>query len=203
MSSRGNVSEGELVRLLAAGDENAFTEIYRRCQAPVYRFALHMSGSPAVAEDTTQDVFLILMDKASEYDAARGRLMTYLYGIARKLLLRHFEQRARLRTLDRDSEPAALPEPLIDRLDPLDTLGRIERLRALRAAILTLPIRYREAVVFCDLQEMGYEQAAQAVGCAVGTIRSRLHRGRALLASKLRAPDRRTAASLKTKGCLA
>ena len=57
-------------------------------------------------------------------------------------------------------------------------------------AVLTLPVRYREAVVLCDLQELTYAEAAAALECAVGTVRSRLHRGRALLASKLRTDSR-------------
>jgi hypothetical protein len=65
---------------------------------------------------------------------------------------------------------------------------RVERVEAVRRAVLSLPLRYREAVVLCDLQELSYADAAGALGCAVGTVRSRLHRGRALLASKLRAP---------------
>jgi RNA polymerase sigma-70 factor, ECF subfamily len=52
--------------------------------------------------------------------------------------------------------------------------------------VLSLPMKYREAVVLCDLQELGYSEAAQALGCAIGTVRSRLHRGRTLLAAKLR-----------------
>jgi RNA polymerase sigma-70 factor (ECF subfamily) len=58
---------------------------------------------------------------------------------------------------------------------------------ALRRAVLSLPVRYREAVVLCDLQGLSYADAALALDCAVGTVRSRLHRGRALLTAKVRA----------------
>ena len=60
---------------------------------------------------------------------------------------------------------------------------------ALRRALLELPVRYREAIVLCDLQELSYADAADALGCAVGTVRSRLHRGRALLARRLCDPE--------------
>ena len=81
--------------------------------------------------------------------------------------------------------------------DLLGDLTRAEESRRVREAVLTLPVRYREAVVLCDLQELSYADAAAALGCAVGTVRSRLHRGRALLAAKLTrssrsAPGRRT-----------
>jgi RNA polymerase sigma-70 factor (ECF subfamily) len=57
---------------------------------------------------------------------------------------------------------------------------------AVRQAILALPAHYREVVVLCSLHEMNYEQAAEAIGCPVGTVRSRLHRARAMLIDKLR-----------------
>jgi RNA polymerase sigma-70 factor (ECF subfamily) len=71
--------------------------------------------------------------------------------------------------------------------EALGDLTRAESIEALRQAVLTLPLRYREAVVLCDLQELSYADAAVVLGCALGTVRSRLHRGRALLASKLSA----------------
>ena len=60
-----------------------------------------------------------------------------------------------------------------------------ETVRIVRDAVGELPENYREAIVLCDLEEMTYEEAAQIVGCPVGTIRSRLHRGRAILLEKL------------------
>jgi RNA polymerase sigma-70 factor (ECF subfamily) len=64
---------------------------------------------------------------------------------------------------------------------------RRERIDRVRDAVLSLPAHYREAVVLCDLQRLSYQEAAEALECAVGTVRSRLHRGRALLIGKLRA----------------
>jgi DNA-directed RNA polymerase specialized sigma24 family protein len=66
-----------------------------------------------------------------------------------------------------------------DEFASLETVGRV------RQAIATLPQNYREAVILCELEEMSYEEAAAALGCPVGTVRSRLHRARALLAEKL------------------
>jgi RNA polymerase sigma-70 factor (ECF subfamily) len=60
-----------------------------------------------------------------------------------------------------------------------------ERKLQVRAAVLELPVEFREAVVLCELEEMSYEEAAKIAGCPIGTIRSRLHRGRALLMAKL------------------
>jgi RNA polymerase sigma-70 factor, ECF subfamily len=60
-----------------------------------------------------------------------------------------------------------------------------ERMDKIREAVLALPAEFREAVVLCELEEMSYEEAARACGCPIGTIRSRLHRGRALLLTRL------------------
>ena len=77
-------SDDELLRLVIAGDEEAFTHLYNRRQGAVYRFALHMSGSTAIAEDVTQEVFIVLMSEAARFNPSRGSLSTYLYGISRK-----------------------------------------------------------------------------------------------------------------------
>jgi RNA polymerase sigma-70 factor (ECF subfamily) len=173
-----------LMARIAAGDAQALTELFRRRQGEVYRFALHMTASPPVAEDVTQDVFMTVMKDAARYDAARAPVAAWLCGIARNCVRRRLERdRALLPLLDDDSDQESDPPATAEH--PLDGLTRAEQVESLRRAILTLPVRYREVVVLCDLQEMSYLDAAEAVGCAVGTIRSRLHRGRALLASKL------------------
>jgi RNA polymerase sigma-70 factor (ECF subfamily) len=81
--------------------------------------------------------------------------------------------------------------------DPLAELTQAEQLEALNRAVLSLPLRYREPIVLCDLQEMTYEEAAQALGCAIGTVRSRLHRGRVLLTAKMQAHDHGRAAGCR------
>ena len=70
--------------------------------------------------------------------------------------------------------------------DILDELIDGEKVRALRGAIQELPEAYRDAVVLCDIEERNYDEAARLMGCPVGTVRSRLHRARALLAGKLK-----------------
>jgi RNA polymerase sigma-70 factor (ECF subfamily) len=70
-----------------------------------------------------------------------------------------------------------------------------EQSAALHRAILALPQHYREAVVLCDLEEMSYAEAAMAAGCSVGTMRSRLNRGRTMLAKKMRRTEAAPAAA--------
>jgi RNA polymerase sigma-70 factor (ECF subfamily) len=176
--------DDELILRIRSGDEDAFLGLYRRRQAAIYRFILHISGSATVAEDITQEVFLTVLREECGYDPDRGTLSGYLFGIARKLVLRHLERGRVDVPLEVDAEDESLPE-LAAVQDPLGDLTHRERLEALRRAVATLPRRYREVVVLCDLEEVDYADAAAALGCPIGTVRSRLHRARALLLEKL------------------
>jgi len=171
-------TDAALLDRMLAGDEEAFTMLYRRRQGAVYRFALHMCGSEAAAEDVTQEVFLALIRDGSAYRVERGSLAAFLCGIARNHVLRR---------LDRERANRAMPEST-EFAAPDDVAGEVlrgEDIERVRRAVLALPARYREVVVLCDLEEMDYAAAAQALGCAVGTVRSRLHRARRLLVEKL------------------
>jgi RNA polymerase sigma-70 factor (ECF subfamily) len=177
-------TDDELFVRLRGGEEAAFVALYRKRQGAIYRFALHMSGLANVAEDVTQEVFLALLQDRCGYDPERGTLSGYLYGIARKLLLRQMERGRVDVPLESDSEDAALPQLAVDD-NALEDLTHREGIEALHRAIRTLPRRYREVVVLCDLEEVDYADAANVLGCPIGTVRSRLHRARALLLDKL------------------
>lgn len=179
-------SDEDLLIRIHSGDEQAFVSLYCRRQGAIFRFALHMTGSAPAAEDITQEVFVALLSAACGYDPQRGTLSGYLFGIARKLLLRQADRRRKDVALDGGGlDEEVLPELLAADADPLAELSRREGLDALRRAVLALPRRYREVVVLCDLEETDYADAAIALGCPIGTVRSRLHRARALLLEKL------------------
>lgn len=207
------IDDGLLLRRMIAGDEDAFAQVYGRRQPAIFRFALHMSGNRAVAEDVTQEVFMTLIREAKRFDPGRGTLGGFLFGIARNHLRRRWEQ-------ERNSVP--LPETA-DGLDLMlassgpgragngngnrnsaggygngngggvtafpvhrEEMAAQENVSRVRQAVSTLPENYREVVVLCELEEMSYEDAAAALDCPVGTVRSRLHRARAILVEKLR-----------------
>jgi RNA polymerase sigma-70 factor, ECF subfamily len=172
-----------LIAGVASGDAEAFTALYRRHQGLVYRFALHLTGSPATAEDVTHEAFLTVMRDAGRFQAGRGSATAWLCGIARNHARRRLERDRRLVPLALEEEAQA--PGAINGAHLVEDLARDDAIRGLRRAILALPLRYREAVVLCDLQELSYAEAAEAMECAVGTVRSRLHRARALLAERL------------------
>ena len=180
----GQERDIDLLANMRLGDEQAFLALYRRFEPPIYRFAVNMTGSKVLAEDVTQDVFLALIRENFGYLPDRGTLSGYLFGIARKLVLRHLERGHTAFELEIDDADRTRPE-LIAFPDPMTDLLRREGIEELRRAVLSLPRRYREVVVLCDLEEIPYEDAASLLGCPVGTVRSRLHRARALLLEKL------------------
>ncbi len=189
-----------LLRRAAKGDEESFTLLYRRHQAPLYRFALRMTGNAWGAEEVVQDVFMTLMREPKKYDAARGPVGAYLFGIARNRVMKHLERLPRELSLEaHNGNGVGASEAAVNEFTPVHWAEQQERSQRVRAAVLELPAEFREAVVLCELEELSYEEAAQLSGCPIGTIRSRLHRGRALLMAKLEifrdAPRRLSAAT--------
>lgn len=175
-----------LLRRAAKGDEEAFALLYRRHQGGLYRFALRMTGSAWGAEEIVQDVFMTLIRAPKKYDPERGSVGGLLFGIARNRVMKHLERIPREVSLEEKNEDGTGTGIVLkDNFTPAIWTEKRERVRQVRAAVLDLPAEFREAVVMCELEEMSYEEAAQMTGCPIGTIRSRLHRGRALLLAKL------------------
>ena len=191
------VTDTDLVARARAGDRDAFAGLYRRHRRSIYRFAFEMTLSPEAAEDIVQEVFVSLMRGLARYDATRP-LGAYLYGTARNITRRRIRREVRLVPLERSGE-------LSRRSSEVNVAGELERrddLRRLREAIVTLPTKHREVIVMCDLHKMSYELAAAAIGCPVGTVRSRLHRARATLAERMQpGPMPGVRLSRRTAGC--
>jgi RNA polymerase sigma-70 factor, ECF subfamily len=216
MTKATELTDDGLLGRMIAGDEDAFTLLYRRRHPSIYRFALHMSGNVTIAEDVTQEVFMTLIRDPKRFDPARGTLGGFLFGVARNFLRKRWEQDRRLVALDGDAneigEPGASGDSRggasrngvhgngngVANAVGSDEFATRETISRVRHAVATLPENYREVVVLCDLQEMSYEEASSALGCPVGTVRSRLHRARAILLEKLR--DAQTARRVPAVG---
>jgi RNA polymerase sigma-70 factor, ECF subfamily len=202
MAEPVEIRDIELLRRLAAGDEDAFLEFYRRHQGGLYRYAMHMSGSPEAAADVVQETFLTLIRHNNKYDQEKGTPAAFLFGIARNHLRKLHEKEGRYVPLS-DELSQGLSGTPGDGLGHMNGNGRspansgqaevivegLERAQIgelLRDAILTLPDHYREPVTLCDLEGKSYGEAAALLDCPVGTVRSRLNRARSMLLDKLR-----------------
>jgi RNA polymerase sigma-70 factor (ECF subfamily) len=178
------MTESELLTRIAEGDEHSFLELYNRWQPTVYRFAFQMTGSIPMAEEITQDVFLLLIRKEAEFRPERGNFSSFIYGVARNLSFRALRKNRRYHGILNVFSSQRIQQARTR--NPLTELSEEEATTTLRRCILSLPSRYREVIVLCDLHELSYEQAASITKTAIGTVRSRLHRGRELLAQKMR-----------------
>lgn len=179
-----DATDADLLQRVRSGTPAALRSVYERHGGPVYRFALLWSGSPAIAADVTQDVFVHLLAHPADFDPARGRLAAYLCGIARNFVRRQHALPVHDPLPEDESESDAIPlAPQADM--PLERLLRDQELDRVRRAIALLPAPFREALILVELQECSYAEAAAQCGCALGTIRSRLSRARALLAAEL------------------
>jgi RNA polymerase sigma-70 factor (ECF subfamily) len=186
MKIRKNDQDEELLKRSAKGDEEAFTVLYRRHADVLYRFAFRMTGSSWGAEEIVQDVFMTLAREPGKYDAERGTLPAFLFGITRNKIMKHNERVPReISLVERQEDGSGGGLTLRDSFTPAMWAEQRERLEKVRAAVMELPVEFRETVVLCELEEMSYEQAARMLDCPIGTIRSRLHRGRTLLLAKL------------------
>jgi RNA polymerase sigma-70 factor, ECF subfamily len=182
MPESSTSGDRDLIQRFRAGDREALTVIYRVHSPAVYRFALHMTGDRMKAADVAQDVFVWLIHHPGDYDPARGELNAFLIGVTRKFLLRQHRIERKWIPFSEAADAFEMQSG-----NPAADGARDSDAAALREAIAALPLRYREVVVLCDLEEKTYEAAAVALECAVGTVRSRLHRARELLGRKLHA----------------
>ena len=181
-------ADEDLLDRIAKGETPALEVLFRRRQQNVYRFALHLTGSSSIADDVTQDVFVAVIRDAARFERGRAPVPAWLCGIARNFVRRRIALDRGSTSIDADEGlEAALPAAS---QDPLADLTSAEAVESLRRAVLTLPLRYREVLVLCDLQESSYLDAAAALDCPVGTVRSRLNRARALLVAKMQADGR-------------
>src|SRR5579864_8081575 len=122
----------QLLRRMRKGDENAFGLLYERHQRPIFRFVLHMTGSQAIAEEVTQEVFMLLIRKPGAYDPGKGTLAAYLFGVARNLArraTRHITPHVDLDDVE-DSDQVSTQDANI-----VELLSNSEDLESLRKAL--------------------------------------------------------------------
>ena len=175
----------QLLRAIRQGDAAAFQNLYRRHRSGLYSFALLHSGAPDVAADVVQDVFMGLLSDSYGFDPLKGMLANFLYGVARNLVLGHARQNSRwVQAAGEDDEDGGL-EQVDTAAGPLARLLDDEAAEHLRRALAVLAPHYRDVVILFELHEKSYQEIAQICQLEIGTVRSRLSRGRAALAKAL------------------
>jgi RNA polymerase sigma-70 factor, ECF subfamily len=174
--------DAELMARVCAGDHDAFALIVERYKDSLVNYLSHMTGNRDRAEEHAQAAFVRLYESAARY-REEGKLAPYLFRIATNLA-RTDAMPSRLRDLlllrfwTRDERTTAEDSPLGD-------LQRRELQREVAAALASLPVAYRAAVVLREVEGWSYQEIAASLKCSEGTVKSRIARGREQLRSRL------------------
>jgi RNA polymerase sigma-70 factor (ECF subfamily) len=165
-------SDHQILTQAAAGDTAAFRALFEAHSAALFRFACHLTSAVDAAEDVVQDCFLRLVRQPGRFDATRGSLRQYLYGMVRNLVRQRWQSEGRLLSLDDVSVEDDAADPLTDAALQAELSG------AVQSAIRTLPVLQREAIVLFEFEGLSLEEIAAVAGCDPGTVKSRLYRAR-------------------------
>src|ERR1700730_16466836 len=187
--------ETAIVAELKAGSELAYAWLIGEFQQPVYGLVYRIVNDPADAADTTQDVFLKVFRGMKHFHGG-ATLKTWIYRIAlheaanrRRWGVRHKAQETSIEPVESDGSRAgegAMQVALIDHADsPFDTVAHREVQRRVDDALRKVPEPYRTTLVLRDLEEMSYEEIAEVLEISLGTVKSRLTRGRGALKQRL------------------
>ncbi len=186
LKSSSAASDAELFSEFTKGDTAAFNEIVSRYQGRLLNFVYHFTGDRETAQDIVQETFLRVYRKRKEYRAT-ANLSTWIFTIAGNLAKSELRHRKRWHfvPISKKIDQDVLVEIADQSLGPDHIAEKRAMERDIQEAIGALPPKYREAVILRDIEGMPYEQIAQIVGCPVGTVKSRVNRGRLQLQKRL------------------
>ncbi|MBI4577954.1 MAG: sigma-70 family RNA polymerase sigma factor [Planctomycetes bacterium] len=191
-ASRGDASDGDarsdevLLEACRDADDGALRRnlglVVRRHQRALVSYLDRMVGDATAAEDLAQETFVRVFRKARDYRSV-ARFSTWLYTIATHLALNEIRNRRRRAPLSLDAPAPGGGEERRARLEgreeaPEVAASRGETARVVREALAEVPEPFRAVLVLCDMQGLSYQEAAEVLGCRLGTIRSRLSRAR-------------------------
>jgi RNA polymerase sigma-70 factor (ECF subfamily) len=174
--------EADLIARSRKGDLAAFNVLVEHYQKAVYNLCLRLLGNPQVAEDTTQDAFISAYRRLDSFRG--GSFRSWLFRIATNASYDELRWRRSRPSVSMD-EPAAEGERAFDVADkaplPADRAEQAELRRAIDQALAQLPQEQRLAIVLCDVEGLDYAEIAEVMRCSLGTVKSRIARGRARL----------------------
>lgn len=179
-------SDGELVRRCRAGDSAAWEQVVLEYSRRVYNLAYRFTGRHETAEDLTQEVFVRVYRSLDQYDPEAGDLANWLMRLARNLVIDDYRRRTRT--------PTDLGDDIVDHEYRLESFSdapdrgveRVERAKQVHAAIGKLQPDLRECVILRDIEELTYQEIVDILRIPIGTVKSRINRGRIELAKILR-----------------
>ncbi|MCJ7812411.1 sigma-70 family RNA polymerase sigma factor [bacterium] len=184
--SQNSPTDEELIKLFQEGDVYAFEQIVHRYKDPLVNFIYHFVGNRIDAEDIVQETFLRVFKKKNLYRNV-AKFSTWIYTIASNLAKTELRRRRRRRILslsqmgyeDKDYE---LPDYFSS---PDNAVERKTKEQTIRKEIEILPVKFKEVVVLRDIQEFSYEEISQILHIPLGTVKSRVNRGRVRLQKRL------------------
>ena len=170
----------DLVRRFLSGDRAAFAALVERHERRVYNLALRMTGREEDARDATQDALLTVLKKLSSF-RGEAAFTTWLHRVTVNACYDLLRKRQRAPLLERgeDDFPAIEPPPAADHAETSDLSIDV------RQALTQVPEDFRVVMILHDVQDLPQEEVAAILGIPVGTVKSRLHRGRLALARAL------------------
>lgn len=180
------MTEGdELLERCRRGDEGAWRELVTRHSRKVFGLCYRFSGRVDEAEDLTQEVFLRVYQSLDRYRSTGGAFSTWLMTVARNHAIDHYRRRREERNRRDDGAEGEMELLPSGEEGPVMALERKERVQLVQRGLRALPEDLRDPIILCDLQGLPYEEAARVLEVPLGTVKSRLNRGRLELAKRL------------------
>jgi len=162
-----------------AGDGRAFEQLARELEVPLYRHVLRVVGTPAEAEDVVQDAFISAWRSIGSFQGGSFRAWVFRIATNRAIdTIRARRRRGEVPLEPPEDQDVEWAEPVAPGPDPEELASRREDLAAVEEALTTLPPEQRAALVLRDIEGFSYEEIAQMTAVEIGTVKSRIHRGR-------------------------
>ncbi len=194
ISTHFPTAEAKFIEKLKDGDADAFDQLVVQYSSDVFGLLVRLTGNTEEAADLTQETFLSVLNaiKGFRGDAC---IRTWLFRIAinhSRNRFRWWKRRKRDQTISLEATLGQTDIRVYETIaargpDPEENAIARERERALLNALSGLPVIFREAIVLCDIEGLSYEEVSSAVGIGLGTVKSRIARGREELRRKLKA----------------
>lgn len=175
-----------IARGLRRRDPDLLDRLIEQYQHRLLRYLVYLAGNRDLAEDLFQETWIRVLERGHQYDG-KHEFGTWLYTVARNLTIDYLRKK-RLVSLDRllEDEEHAPPEPLDTRPLAWEIVAQHEQAEHISAALVSIPVEYRETVVLRFQEGLALEEIAMVTGAKLGTVKSRLYRGLNLLMSRLK-----------------